>query len=223
VHVRSTRHGGALPTSGKGAAARRGVDPAAATDALRSGPPDGLFALGGTPLSPALVYHGGRPNALARAAPRGNAAEGQAGPPRSDGIHLPQPLSSAGRGVQPPQHPDELHPHLSQTHVLKPSSGRDSSHRHCQPDVRAVPRCRSVSAGLLAVKAKPLRGGLRPALTAPTPSGIGSYARNREKTGQHPKKPIFKPALRSSRSTVYSRDIRTDTAGGNHGTSLCSR
>jgi len=41
-----------------------------------------------------------------------------------------------------------------------------------------------VSAGLLAVKAKPLRGGLRPALTAPTPSGIGSYARNREKSGQ---------------------------------------
>src|SRR4051794_6258982 len=51
-------------------------------------------------------------------------------------------------------------------------------------DVRAVPRCRSVSAGLLAVKAKPLRGGLRPALTAPAPSGLGSYARNREKTGQ---------------------------------------
>jgi Lsr2 len=71
-----------------------------------------------------------------------------------------------------------------------------------------------VSAGLLAVKAKPLRGDLRPALTAPTPYGIGSYARNREKTGQHLKKPVFKPALHFSRSTVYSRVIRTDTAGG---------
>jgi uncharacterized membrane protein len=70
-----------------------------------------------------------------------------------------------------------------------------------------------VSVGLLAVKAKPLRGGLRPALTAPTPYGIGSYARDREKTGQHLKKPVFKPALRFSRSTVYSRVIRTDTAG----------
>jgi hypothetical protein len=42
------------------------------------------------------------------------------------------------------------------------------------------------SAGLLAVKAKPLRGGLRPALTAPAPRGTGSYARNREKTDQKP-------------------------------------
>src|SRR3954470_10998815 len=91
VHVRSTKHGGAPPTSGRGAAARRAVDPTAATDTLRSGPPDGLFALGGTPLSPALVYHGGRPDALARAAPRGTLQ--RAGPTRSGGIHLPQPLS----------------------------------------------------------------------------------------------------------------------------------
>src|SRR3954454_14215088 len=66
----------------------------------------------------------------------------------------------------------------------------------------SLPNC---PAGLLTVKAKPLRGGLRPALTAPTPRGVGSYARNREESGQHLKKPVFKPALRSSRSIVYSR------------------
>jgi hypothetical protein len=135
----------------------------------------------------------------------------------------PTPKLRGPRNTAHRSTPTNCTPDLSQTHVLKPSSGRDSSHRHCQPDVRAVPRCRSVSAGLLAVKAKPLRGGLRPALTAPTPRGIGSYARNREKTGQHLKKPVFKPALHFSRSTVYSRVIRTDTAGGNHGTPLCSR
>src|SRR3954454_5631469 len=75
-------------------------------------------------------------------------------------------------------------------------------------DMWAVPRCRSVSAGLLAVKAKPLRGGLRPALTAPTPRGVRQLARNREKTGQHLKKPVLKPVLRFSRSTEYSRVIR---------------
>jgi hypothetical protein len=68
-----------------------------------------------------------------------------------------------------------------------------------------------VSAGLLAVKAKPLRGGLRPALTAPAPYGIGSYARNREKTGQHLKKLVFKPALRFSRSRICSRVIHRIT------------
>jgi len=197
VHVRSTRHGGALPTSGRGAAARRGVDPATATDALRSGPPAGLFALGGTPLSPALVYHGGRPNALARAAPRGNAAEGQAGPPRSGGIRLPQPLSSAGRGVQPPQHPDELHPHLSQTHVLKPSSGVDSSHRHCQPDVQAVPRCRG------SVRRASRRQG-QAAPRWPPASLDSSYAQRnrqlREEQGENrpaSKPPVFLPACTS--------------------------
>src|SRR4051812_16499758 len=41
---------------------------------------------------------------------------------------------------------------------------------------------RKVSAGLLAIKAKPLRGGLRPALTAPTPRGVRQL---REEQGEN--------------------------------------
>src|SRR4051812_24390693 len=64
----------------------------------------------GRPFHRPGLSRGSTTDALARAAPRRDTAEGRAGPTRSGGIHLPQPLSSAGRGVQPPQHPDELHP-----------------------------------------------------------------------------------------------------------------
>src|SRR5206468_7133578 len=59
-----------------------------------------------------------------------------------------------------------------------------------------------VSAGLLAVKARPLRGGLRPALTAPTPHGMRQLARNKEKTGQ-----LQTAGLPASFAILKCRDI----------------
>src|SRR3954449_1885986 len=89
------------------------------------------------------------------------------------------PRSTAHRST-----PTNCTPDLSQTQVLKPSSGRIHHTSTANQTYKLSLAAGEVSAGLLAVKAKPLRGGIRPALTAPTPSGIGSYARNREKTGQ---------------------------------------
>src|SRR4051794_18721031 len=56
------------------------------------------------------LSRGSTTDALARAAPRRDTAEGRAGPTRSGGIHLPQPLSSAGRGVQPTAAPRRTAP-----------------------------------------------------------------------------------------------------------------
>src|SRR4051812_14829703 len=65
------------------------------------------------------------------------------------------------------------------------------------PESRREPLCRlgescpsrpgQCPQGFGPVKAKPLRGGLRPALTAPAPCGVGSYTRNREGSGQVPR------------------------------------
>jgi hypothetical protein len=114
-----------------------------------------------------------------------------------------------------------------------PTPRRVPSQPQCQPGETGCPSLPGKGPrGFGAVKATPLRGGLRPALTAPTPRGIGSYARNREKRGQ----PSVLPGLVTLRDCGVTRRQSVlqgfllqitgfilrgaiyQTAGGNYGT-----
>src|SRR3954454_7640009 len=103
---------------------------------------------------------------------------------------------------------------LDPTRTLVTDTGQVASPRSCQTGVHAVPRCRSVSAGLLAVQATPLRGGLRPAWTAPTPRGVRQLARNSPKAGHQAEPPLNLQIRASPVFELYSPAIVPDTEGG---------
>jgi hypothetical protein len=74
----------------------------------------------------------------------------------------------------------------SQPDLGHQAARRVPSQRYCSVGRRSCPSLPGqCPRGFGPVKPKPLRGGLRPALTAPAPRAISSYARNRERVARH--------------------------------------